>query len=221
MNHKSTIEFGIIGMGRFGSALAKTLLEAGRDVLVIDNNESNMKQIRNLTENAFILEEFDKDSLEETGIQNCETVIVCISSKIEASILTTLNLINMGVPKVIAKAGSYEQGCVLEKIGAEVVYPEKDMGVRLGNRLMYSNLLDFIQLRDDITISKLKATEKISGHTISDLNIRQKFGLNIIAIERKNTTVVEVTPDCIIEENEFIVVIGSKKNIHKFERFLI
>lgn len=110
MNHKSTIEFGIIGMGRFGSALAKTLLEAGKDVLVIDNNESNMKQIRNLTENAFILEEFDKDSLEETGIQNCETVIVCISSKIEASILTTLNLINMGVPKVIAKAGSFEQG---------------------------------------------------------------------------------------------------------------
>lgn len=221
MNHKSTIEFGIIGMGRFGSALAQTLLEGGRDVLIIDNNESNLKHVRNLTENVFIVGELNKESLEETGIQNCKTVIVCIGSRMEASILTTLNLINMGVPRVISKAVSYEHGCVLEKIGAEVVYPERDMGVRLGNRLMYSNIFDFIQLRDDITISKLKITEKISGQTISQSKIRQKYKLNIIAIERENVTVVEVTPDCVLKENEFVVVIGSKTNVEKFEKFLI
>ncbi len=221
MNHKSTIEFGIIGMGRFGSALAQRLLEEGRDVLIIDNNESNLKRIRNLTENVFLVEELTKESLEETGVQNCETVIVCIGAKIEASILTTLNLINMGIPRVISKATSYEQGCVLEKIGAEVVYPERDMAIRLGNRLMYSNILDFIQLRDDITISKLKITKNIGGQTIAELNIRQKFKLNIIAVERENVTVVEVTPDCILKENEVIVVIGSKKNVERFEKILI
>lgn len=220
MNHKSTIEFGIIGLGRFGYALAETLLKAGKDVLVIDRDENIIKKIRNLTENAFIVEQLDKESLEETGIQNCHTVVVCIGEKIEVSILTTLNVINMGVPKVIAKAISYEQGCVLEKIGADVVYPERDMGIRLGNKLLYSNLLDFIQLRDDITISELKVTAKISGQTISELNIRRKFNLNIIAIERDSITVVEITPDCILNENDFIVVIGNKSNVEKFEKFL-
>ena len=220
MNHKSTIEFGIIGLGRFGYALAETLLKAGKDVLVIDRDENIIKKIRNLTENAFIVEQLDKESLEETGIQNCHTVVVCIGEKIEVSILTTLNVINMGVPKVIAKAISYEQGCVLEKIGADVVYPERDMGIRLGNKLLYSNLLDFIQLRDDITISELKVTDKISGQTISELNIRRKFNLNIIAIERDSITVVEITPDCILNENDFIVVIGNKSNVEKFEKFL-
>lgn len=220
MNHKSTIEFGIIGLGRFGYALAETLLKAGKDVLVIDRDENIIKKIRSLTENAFIVDQLNKESLEETGIQNCHTVVVCIGEKIEVSILTTLNVINMGVPKVIAKAISYEQGCVLEKIGAEVVYPERDMGIRLGNKLLYSNLLDFIQLRDDITISELKVTDKISGQTISELNIRRKFNLNIIAIERDSITVVEITPDCILNENDFIVVIGNKSNVEKFEKFL-
>lgn len=220
MNHKSTIEFGIIGLGRFGYAVAETLLKAGKDVLVIDRDENIIKKIRSLTENAFIVDQLNKESLEETGIQNCHTVVVCIGEKIEVSILTTLNVINMGVPKVIAKAISYEQGCVLEKIGAEVVYPERDMGIRLGNKLLYSNLLDFIQLRDDITISELKVTAKISGQTISELNIRMKFNLNIIAIERDSITVVEITPDCILNENDFIVVIGNKSNVEKFEKFL-
>ena len=220
MNHKSTIEFGIIGLGRFGYALAETLLKAGKDVLVIDRDENIIKKIRSLTENAFIVDQLNKESLEETGIQNCHTVVVCIGEKIEVSILTTLNVINMGVPKVIAKAISYEQGCVLEKIGADVVYPERDMGIRLGNKLLYSNLLDFIQLRDDITISELKVTAKISGQTISELNIRRKFNLNIIAIERDSITVVEITPDCILNENDFIVVIGNKSNVEKFEKFL-
>ena len=220
MNHKSTIEFGIIGLGRFGYALAETLLKAGKDVLVIDRDENIIKKIRSLTENAFIVDQLNKESLEETGIQNCHTVVVCIGEKIEVSILTTLNVINMGVPKVIAKAISYEQGCVLEKIGAEVVYPERDMGIRLGNKLLYSNLLDFIQLRDDIRISELKVTDKVSGQTISELNIRRKFNLNIIAIERDSITVVEITPDCILNENDFVVVIGNKANIEKFEKFL-
>lgn len=221
MQHKSEMEFGIIGLGRFGFALAKTLLEAGKEVLIIDNNENKIKQIRNLTENALIAGDLSKETLEETGIQNCDTVIVCIGEKIEASILTTLNIINMGVPRVIAKAMSYEQGSVLEKIGAEVIYPESDMGVRLGNKLLRSRALDFIELRDDITISELKISSKIAGQTVSELDIRKKFKLNIIAIEREEKTLIEITPDCILQENDSIVVIGKKQSISKFEEFLL
>ena len=108
-NHRPEIEFGIIGIGRFGFALAKTLIEAGKEVIVLDNNENKIKQIRSLTENAFVVNNLDKETLEETGIQNCETVFVCIGEKIDVSILTTLNVINMGVKRVISKAITYEQ----------------------------------------------------------------------------------------------------------------
>lgn len=218
--NNSSMEFGIIGIGRFGFALAKTLIEAGKEVLVIDCDEDKIKHIRNLTDNAFIVNKLDKDTLLETGIQNCETVIVCIGEKMDVSILTTLYLINMGIPRVISKASSFDQGCILEKIGAEVVYPENDMAIRLANRLVNFKTLDFIQLNDDMNICEIKATNKIAGMTVKELNIRKKFKLNIIALEREKVTIIEIDPDYAINENDSIVVIGKKKNMKKFEKFL-
>lgn len=217
---KAAIEYGIIGLGRFGFALASTLAEAGKEVLVVDNNESKIRQIRNVTDNAFVVGPLDKESLQEVGIQNCGTVIVCIGEKIDTSILTTLTVIGMGVPRVIAKAISFEQGCILEKLGAEVIYPESDMAVRLAKRLLSSSALDFIELRDDITISEFKVTKKLAGQTVIQANLRQKFNLNIIALEQDNKTTIEVEPDCILNENDAVVVVGKKINIKKFEAFL-
>jgi trk system potassium uptake protein TrkA len=218
--HKNIVEFGIIGLGRFGFALAKTLAEAGKEVLVIDNSESKIKQIRNYTDNAFVVGVLDKDTLEDAGIQNCGTVIVCIGENIEVSILSTLNVINMGVPRVIAKAISYEQGLILEKLGAEVVYPEYDMAIRLANRLISSNTLESIELRGDINISELKLTSKIAGLTVLQANLRQKYNLNIIALEHKGVATTEITPEYVLDENDKIVVVGARDNIKKFENFL-
>ena len=145
-NYKSVVEFGIIGIGRFGFSLAKTLIESGKDVIVLDCDENKIKNIRGFTDNAFVVNNLDKETLQETGIQNCETVFVCIGEKIDVNILTTLNVINLGVPRVISKAITYEQGCVLEKIGAQVVYPESDMAVRIANRLLNEEALEFIEL---------------------------------------------------------------------------
>ena len=155
------MEYGIIGLGRFGFALAKTLIEAGKEVLVIDSDESKIKQIRQYTNNAFVVEILDRETLEETGIQNCETAVVCIGEKMDASILTALNLINMGIPRVIAKAVSFDHGSVLTKIGAEVVYPENDMAIRVANRLLYSKALDFIELNDDINICEMEVPKRV------------------------------------------------------------
>jgi trk system potassium uptake protein TrkA len=220
IQHKSIIEFGIIGLGRFGFALAKTLSDAGKEVLVLDNNESKIKQIRHLTENAFVVGPLDKETLADAGIQNCETVIVCIGEKIDVSILTTLNVISMGVPRVIAKAISHEQGLVLEKIGAEVIYPENDMAIRLANKLISSSTLESIELKGNVAVSELKLTSKVSGQTVLEANLRQKFGLNIIALECDGSTTTDITPTCKLNEDDKIVVVGKSENIRKFELFL-
>ncbi|MDF2588701.1 MAG: potassium transporter TrkA [Anaerocolumna sp.] len=220
LNNKAAIEFGIIGLGRFGFALAKTLADAGKEVLVLDNNESKIKQIRYITENAFVVGPLDKETLMDAGIQNCETVIVCIGEKIDVSILTTLNVIGLGIPRVIAKAISYEQGCVLEKIGAEVIYPESDMAIRLANRLISTSTLDSIELNGDIAISELKLTSRIANQTVIEANLREKYNINIIAIEQNGVTTIEVTPDYLLKENDKMVVVGKRENIKKFEAFL-
>jgi len=220
MNFKSTIDFGVVGLGRFGFALAETLSDKGKEVLVLDNNESKIKQIQDKVQQAFVIAEMDKPALEETGIQNCETVIVCIGENIEASILTTLNVIELGVNRVIAKAISAEHGKVLSKIGAEVVYPEKDRAVRLARSLSTLRAIDYIDLSNRYAISEIKLTDKLYGKTIVDLNIRKKFGLNIIAVIRKSETIVDITPDLQLIIDDLIVVIGSKDSIIRFEQFL-
>ena len=145
---------------------------------------------------------------------------MCIGEKIDTSILTTLNVISMGVPRVISKAISAEHGSVLERIGAEVIFPERDMAIRLANRLVSSRALDFITLNDDITVSELKLTSKISGKTVVESNIRKKFKLNIIAIEQSGKTKIDITADSMLNEGDLIVVVGKRENIKNFEEYL-
>lgn len=220
MYKKNSIEYGIIGLGRFGTALTEALSTASKEVLVIDENENKIKNVRNFVENAFVVKSLDKETLEEAGIQNCNTVVVCIGQAIDVSILTTLNVISMGVPRVISKATSYEQGQVLEKLGAEVIYPEHDMAIRLANKLLSSNIIESIELRNDIIVSELRLTEKLSGKSILDSNVRQKFTLNIIALEQDGVGTVDITPDIILKENDKIVVVGKRDDIVRLQRFL-
>ena len=128
-NDKMT--YGIVGLGRFGAALAYDLAESGSEIIAIDRNEEKVREIREVTENAFLAKNLDKKTLLETGIQNCDVAVVCIGEHMDISILTTLNLVSMGIPKVISKAMSIDHGIILEKLGAEVVFPERDMAIGL------------------------------------------------------------------------------------------
>ena len=217
---KDSSIFGIIGLGRFGTALAITLAEAGKEVIVVDQNEEKVKAMRQYTEYAFVCDNLSKEALSEVGIQNCDTVVVCIGSKIDTSILTTLNVVSLGVPHVISKATSQDQGAVLEKIGAEVVYPERDMAIRLGKKLLSGNFLDFIFLDNDIEIQQVPVSGFIEGKTIQEINIRKKYGLNIIAVEHDQNTIIELSPDYKLQSEDIIVVIGKVQNIRKLERAL-
>lgn len=212
---KEQTTYGIIGLGRFGSALAKELAQSGAELLVIDRDEEKVRELREYTENALVVVPLDKKTLVETGVQNCDIAIVCIGEHMESSILTTLNLVSLGVPKVISKANSPEHGEILERLGAEVVYPERDMAVRLANRLETSRVLDFMQLSERINISKLIIPEKLVGKSVQEINFRSRFGLNIIAIENSDTVSDEVRPDYVFRANDILIVSGSRSDIKK------
>ena len=145
-------------------------------------------------------------------------VAVCIGEQIDASILITMSVLELGVPKVISKAMSPEQGAVLRKIGAEVVYPEKDMAIRLGKRLISNNFLDYIMLDNSVEIRQILVPNKLCGETIMNSNFRKKYGLNIIAIQKGHNTMIEISPDYQFEPEDVIVVIGKIENINRLEQ---
>ena len=207
--------FGIIGLGRFGSALAIELASAGTDLLVIDRDEEKVRELRDYTENAYVVKNLYKKALTETGVQNCDVAVVCIGEHMATSILTTLNLVSLGIPTVIAKATSIEHGEILEKLGAEVVYPERDMAIRLAHRLEASKMLDYIQLSEKLNISKLIIPDRIVGKTVLSVNLRGEFGINIIAIENNGNLIETINPDYVFRKGDIMFISGSKDSLDR------
>lgn len=216
---KDKTTYGIVGLGRFGSALARELASAGANLLVLDKNEEKIREFREITENALVVKSLDKKSLEETGIQNCDIVIVCIAEQLDTSILATLHLVSMNIPLVISKANSCEHGEILEKLGAEVVYPERDMAIRLANRLEASKVLDFMQLSEKINISKLPVPECIVGRSVSQVNLRGHFGLNIIAVECDGDVLETVLPEYVFHKGDILILSGSREGLYQFTKW--
>lgn len=215
------VGFGVIGLGRFGSTLAQTLAEAGQDVLVIDSNEAKIREARSYTDAAFVTDRLDRETLMECGVQNCDTVVVAIGELIDTSILTTLMVVQLGVRRVIAKAISHDHGAVLEKLGAEVVYPEADMAMRLAKKLTTKRVLDFLSISKDVEISELELSGRLVGQTVANADLRRKYGLNIIAIVGADgNIVVDITPSRAFQAGDAVVVIGKKESIEQFEQML-
>ena len=216
-NDKNT--YGIVGLGRFGMALALELAKAGAELIVMDRDEEKVRQMREYTDNAFVVSNLDKKTLTETGIQNCDVAVVGIGEAMDTSILTTLHLVTLGIPKVIARCISPEHGEILEKLGAQVIYPDHDMAVRLANRLEASRMLDFIQLSEKLNISKLLASEKMAEKTVLEVDFRKKFGANIIAIERCGSLMETVEPGYQFQCGDILFVSGSKEGLNRLSQW--
>lgn len=216
---KNTTAYGIVGLGRFGEALARELAKSGAELLVIDRDEERVREMRELTENALVVNTLDKKTLAETGIQNCDIAIVCIGEHMESSILTTLNLVSLGIPSVISKATSPEHGEILTRLGAEVVYPERDMAERLANRLVNNSVLDFIQLSEKINISKLLTPDALIGRTVQEMDLRSHFNLNIIAIQNGADVLEHVVPTYRFQTGDILIVSGNKEGIQRFSEW--
>ena len=213
----SAESYGVIGLGRFGTALVKTLAAAGKEVIAVDKDEAKVKAVRGYTDYAFVIDELDEVSLKETGMQNCGTVTICIGEQVDVSILTTM-LVKLGVSHVISKAASEVHGEVLKRLGAEVVYPEADMAVRIGKRLISGNLLDYIALGDGVEVRRIAVGGKMLGKSVRQLDVRKVYGINIIAVEHGNQTNVEFAADYTFKEGDSVAVIGKVGKIDKFEK---
>ncbi len=207
--------YGIVGLGRFGYALALELAASGSEMIVLDQDEEKVREMREYTENAYVVNSLDKKTLCETGIQNSSIAIVCIGEQMDMSILTTLHLVSLGVPKVISKASSQEHGEILEKLGAEVVYPERDMAIRLAHRLETARMLDYIQLSEKLNISKLLVPSRLIGKTVLDANLRKEFGVNIIAVENGGVLVETVAPGYEFRKGDILFLSGSRDGLNR------
>ena len=210
--------FAVIGIGRFGESVAKTLIELGNEVLAIDKNPDRIHDISEFVTHAVEADIMDESNLKELGLRNFDVVIVSIGSDIEASIMATLLAKELGVKRVVAKAQSELHGKVLKKIGADkVVFPERDMGTRLAHNLTSSNILDYIELSPDFSILEINAIKEWIGKDLKELRIRNKYGVNVIAIKSGANVNISPSPNDIINENDVIVIIGNSDDIKQIE----
>ncbi len=214
-------QFVVIGLGRFGTSVAETLYSLGNDVLAVDYDEEVVQNISNRVTHAVQVDANDENSLRALGIRNFDCAVISIGSNIQSSILATLLVKELGVKHVIAKATNASHAKVLYKIGANrVVFPERDMGVRVAHNLVSSNILDYIELSPDYSIAEVVSPEEWHNKTLRELNVRARYGINVMAIKRNNDIDVSPSADNTIESGDIIVAIGNIEELNKLENLV-
>lgn len=212
-------EFVVIGLGRFGSSIVRELIEQGADVMAIDKDTERIDEFATVATQAVAADTTDEAVLKSLGIRNFEHVIVAIGDDIQSSILTTIMLKEIGVRNVTAKAQNNYHEKVLRKIGADqVVHPERDMGRRIAHNMLSNNVLDYLELSEEYSIMELRANGKLKGYTLKDLDIRAKYGINIVGIKRGEEINVSPQADFRIREEDILIIIGSDADINRFEK---
>ncbi|WP_226530827.1 potassium channel family protein [Metabacillus niabensis] len=215
-------EFAVIGLGRFGGSICRALSEEGMEVMAIDTDEDKVNEFANIASHAVVGDTTDETVLKSLGIRNFDHVIVAIGDNIQASILTTLILKELGVKHITVKAQNDYHEKVLSKIGADrIVHPERDMGKRIAHNIISNNVLDYLELSDEHSIVEIVANEKLNGHSIIDLDIRAKYGINIVAMKRDKDIIVSPQANEIIKKNDILIVIGADTDINRFEKRLL
>ncbi len=211
-------QFAVIGCGRFGSAVAKTLYKNGYDVLAIDEDPDIVQHISEFVTHSASIDVKDEAALRAVGMRNIDVAIVAIGSEIKASIMATLVVKELGVKYVVAKAQDELHAKVLYKIGADrVIFPERDMGVRLAYNLTSTNILDYIELAADYSIMEITAPEKWQDRSLMDINIRAKFGISVMAIKHGEDINVAPEANTVIHRGDVLVVVGSNDDLQRVQ----
>lgn len=219
--------FAVIGLGRFGSALARTLIEMRQDVIGIDASEANVQAMAEVMQSVIQMDATDGRALRAAGIQDVDVAVISIGENIEASLLVVMLVKELGIPRIIAKAVTPLHGRILEKIGVQrVIFPEREMGIRVAHSLVVPNVIDYIELSRDFSIVDMPAPETFVGRSLRDLALRNRYGLTLIAIKRTaaggGAEVTNVSPsaDDVIERGDVLSMLGSNECLGQLDGLL-
>lgn len=212
-------QYAVIGLGRFGTSVARRLHEAGQEVLGIDVNEERVEDAEKYVTHGLVADTTEEKALTSIGIRNFDVVIVAIGNDIQSSILTCMLLKDLGVNRVIAKCQGKRHGHVLEKIGVDwLIYPERDMGERVANQLLSPNMLNYIELSQQYNIEEVMIPSKMAEKSLRQLDFRAKYKVSVIAIISEGEVIVSPSPDQIIHAGDLLVVIGDRVDLSRFSR---
>jgi len=220
-------QFGVIGLGRFGSAMASTLGQLGHDVIGVDGNEDRVRQVADLITSAVQLDATDGKALRAAGLQDVDVAVVSIGENIESSVMAVMLLQEIGVKTVIAKAVTPLHARILEKLGvSRVVFPEREVAVRLAHSLVLPNVIDYVELSGDYSIVEIPAPPAFIGRTLKQLELRPRWGLTLIAIKRRPSpgqppvTTVAPLADELIREGDVLALLGANDRVSQLDKLI-
>lgn len=207
-------QFAVIGIGRFGQSLVEELTQLGYEVMAIDIDEEKINDTVEIATHAVQADSMDEDVLKALGIRNFDVVIVAIGHNIQANILTTIILKELGVKKVVAKAQNALHGKVLEKIGADaIIYPERDMAIKLARSLVSKNFLEQINLSPTYSVIELFTPAAFINRSLVEIGLRKKMGVTVLAIRRDDNVIVAPGPDEKLYKGDIIIALGSNEDL--------
>jgi trk system potassium uptake protein TrkA len=214
------MQVAVIGLGIFGRHVALALYQAGHDVMAIDRQDHLVNQIKNQVSQAVVADASDKQALHDLGLGLMDAAVVSLGDNMAGSILVTMFLKEIGIERIVVKAVSDDHKAVLDKVGAtDVIFPERDMALKVADTVMAQNVVDWLPLTDDFAIVELKVPESFAGRTLVDLDLRQKFGVQVIALKQPETDQVElvINPHEEIKLTDVLVIIGRNDDIRKLK----
>lgn len=211
-------EFVVFGLGRFGKSVALTLAESGCEVLVVDNSEEKIHDIADSVTYAVKADVTDAETLATLGLGNFDGAIIAIGEHLESSVLGTILVKEMGIPFVLAKVQTETQAKVLRKVGADkVVFPEKETGIRIANKLIHGNFFDAVELSNTYSMMELNCRPEWDNHTLKELDLRRKYNINVIGIKHDEGFNINPQPEEKLFESDILVVIGENEMLSKLQ----
>lgn len=206
----------VIGIGRFGSSVAKALAELGHDVLAIDTNAETVQRMSGALGHVVQADSTDIETLKQLSVHDFKHAVVGIGQNLEASVLTVLNLSQMGVKDIWVKANSKQHGRIAERVGAHhVVYPESDMGQRVAH-LVTGKMIDFIEFEDGFAIAKTRAPHETHGKTLAESAVRTKHGVTVVGIKRRHQDFLYAREDSVVQAGDLLIVAGPTRSVERF-----
>jgi trk system potassium uptake protein TrkA len=212
------MKFAVIGLGSFGFNVARTLYERGYEVVAIDKDKDRIEEAKSFSSHAVLTDASAKENLEALGIRDMDVVVVSLGSAMEASILTVLHLHELGIKRIVAKASTEDHGKILDAVGAtEVINPEKDMAVRTALKLTSPHILECLPLMSGVSIEEIAPPERFIGKSLRDLDLRNKYGIQVIAVREliPERTLYVPPADFVIKDSDVLIVMGEEKMLEK------